>query len=424
MSRAYRVAVVASHPVQYQAPWFRGLARAVDLRVFFCHRQDAAGQADAGFGVPFEWDVPILEGYRHEWLENRAARPGVSSFAGCDTPEIAARIRSGFDACIVLGWYLKSYLQAIRACRKAAVPVLVRGDSQLATPRSLLIRTAKYFPYRWLLRRIDAHLYCGQANREYLRHYGVDAARLFFVPHCVDNAFFLRAANEARASGAAARLRSRCSIDRNATLFAFVGKLIDKKRPADFIRALAEARRNGAEAAGLVVGSGPLQTASEALARTLDVPVTFVGFRNQSELPEWLAAADALVLPSDGRETWGLVVNEAMACGIPALVSRAAGCARDLIDEGKTGYTFDAGDIGQLADRMGTVHRRLREDPGAFREAVAARIAQYDVSAAVEGTLRALDAVARPRGLRHPAEMGCRPSAAGPTPRPAPGDPW
>src|ERR1700741_4307399 len=96
-----RVAVVASHPIQYQAPWFRALARATDLEVFFCHRQDAAGQAAAGFGVPFEWDVPLLDGYRSQWLENVAARPGVSSFSGCDTPSIEERLAAGgFSACI------------------------------------------------------------------------------------------------------------------------------------------------------------------------------------------------------------------------------------------------------------------------------------------------------------------------------------
>ncbi len=169
-----RLAIVASHPIQYQAPWFRALARETDLTVFFCHRQDAAGQAAAGFGVEFDWDVPLLDGYRFHWLENRARTPDVSTFSGCDTPELDQRIRTGnFDACIVSGWYLKSYLQAIRACRKYHVPVFLRGDSQLATRRSPLVGAAKYLPYRWLLRHVDGHLYVGQANREYLRHYGV-----------------------------------------------------------------------------------------------------------------------------------------------------------------------------------------------------------------------------------------------------------
>ena len=182
----YRVAVVASHPIQYHAPWFRGLAELVDLEVFFCHRQDGAGQAAAGFGVEFEWDVPLLDGYSHTWLTNRSRNPNVSSFSGCDTPDIADRLeRGGFDACIVSGWYLKSYVQAIRACRRCGIPVLVRGDSWLGTSRSAVRTAVKYLPYRWLLTHIDAFLYVGQANREYLRHYGVPESRLFFSPPCL-----------------------------------------------------------------------------------------------------------------------------------------------------------------------------------------------------------------------------------------------
>ena len=100
-----RLAVVASHPIQYQAPWFRALAKVAELEVFFCHEQDASGQAEAGFGVRFDWDVPLLDGYRYHLLKNVSPRPGVSSFGGCDTPEIAERLSSrgapNFDACII-----------------------------------------------------------------------------------------------------------------------------------------------------------------------------------------------------------------------------------------------------------------------------------------------------------------------------------
>src|SRR5437762_2564689 len=102
----HRLAIVASHPIQYQAPWFRALARTTHLTVLFCHRQDAHAQGDAGFGVPFDWDVPLLDGYDYRWLENRARKPDVSQRNGCDTPEISTIIGGGnFDACVVSGWY-------------------------------------------------------------------------------------------------------------------------------------------------------------------------------------------------------------------------------------------------------------------------------------------------------------------------------
>src|SRR5580765_5818095 len=149
----HRLALVTSLPIQYQVPWFRALAQVTDLEVFYCHRQNSEDQAAAGFDVPFQWDIPLFDGYAYSFLQNVAARPDVSSFSGCDTPEVADRLRAGrFDACLVSGWYLKSYLQAIWACKHAGIPVLTRGYSQLGTPRSKLFTVAKYLPYRWLLR--------------------------------------------------------------------------------------------------------------------------------------------------------------------------------------------------------------------------------------------------------------------------------
>jgi glycosyltransferase involved in cell wall biosynthesis len=395
----YKLAVVASHPIQYQAPWFRALAVATNLTVFYCHRQDPSDHARTDFGVAFEWDIPLLEGYNYRWLHNRSSRPDVSTFRGCDTPEIAGILtRGAYDVCVVSGWYLKSYIQAIRASRRAGIPVLVRGDSQLATKRSPLASTAKYFPYRWFLQRIDGHLYVGTANREYLRHYGVDDTQLFFVPHAVDNGFFARRAREARETGAASRLRGTIGAEPNSNVFILVGKLVDGKRPADFVRALAVARAQGIDARGIIIGSGPLAIELESLARRLDIPVFFAGFRNQTELPSFLAAADALVLPS-ASETWGLVVNEAMACGLPAIVSSAVGCATDLVEEDRTGYTFDVGDVDAIARAMGAVANRRRIDAMPFREAVDARIDHYSVAAAVEGTVGAIAAVVKQSGL-------------------------
>ncbi|MGE0704376.1 MAG: glycosyltransferase family 4 protein, partial [Vicinamibacterales bacterium] len=381
---------VASHPIQYQAPWYRELAKVLDLEVFFCHEQDAQGHADAGFGVPFEWDVPLLEGYRHRWLRNVSSTPGVSRFSGCDTPEIAGVLATGgFDACIVNGWYLKSYVQAIRACRRAGIKVLVRGDSHLRTPRSTVKSALKYLPYRWFLGRIDAHLYVGRANREYLQSYGVADERLFFVPHFVDNEFFARRAAAARENGSAVQFRRQLGARESEVVFMFVGKFIEKKRPADFVRAcaLAASTVTSSPVRGVMVGDGPLRAETERLAASLGAPVSFAGFRNQSQLPVCYAAADALVLASDARETWGLVVNEAMACGVPAIVTREAGCADDLIEEGSTGFTYTVGDVERLAHCM---TRYASADRTVMRERARARVAQYTVERAVQGTMIAL----------------------------------
>ena len=162
-----RIGFLVSHPIQYYAPIFRTLAQRCDLTVFFAHRQTAEGQAKAGYGVTFQWDVDLLSGYDSRTLTNVSHQPSTDVFAGCDTPGVAQEIeRGGFDAFLVPGWGLKSYLQAARACRRARIPVLVRGDSQLASQRGGALRMAKALVFPLFLRRFDGFFYVGQRNRD------------------------------------------------------------------------------------------------------------------------------------------------------------------------------------------------------------------------------------------------------------------
>ncbi len=384
------IGILASHPIQYHAPWYRALARDVDLSVFFAHRQSAAEQGQAGFGVAFDWDSDLLSGYSSEFLPNRSRRPGVYRFFGCDTPDIADRIRLGrFDGFVVTGWNLKSYWQAVVACRKARVPVLVRGDSQLRTPRSLAFRMAKQVSHRILCSRFDGFLVVGQRNAEYLTSYGVARRRMFSVLHNVDNEWFADRAREARPGRSA--LRASWGVRDDTLVALFVGKLIADKKPDDLLLACARLAARGVDIVPVFVGAGPLQQGLEKQARALGIEARFAGFRNQSELPRHYVAADVLVLPSGGTETWGLVVNEAMACGVPAIVSDAVGCAPDLIAEGETGYTYSVGSVKGLATRLEQCRAAAirRHD---WRPALLARIALFSPGAAAANTIAAIAA--------------------------------
>jgi glycosyltransferase involved in cell wall biosynthesis len=378
-----RLAIIVSHPIQYYAPLFRALARRVDLHVFFGQRLTPAQQASAGFDTPFDWDVDLLSGYASTFLTNVARRPGPGHLLGCDTPEIGARLREGgFDAVLVLGWYLKTFVQATWAAKRLALPVLVRGDSQLATPRGPAIRAAKALAYPPLLRVFDAALYVGQRSRAYYEHYHYPASRLFFSPHCVDTAWFT-----ARATAEAGHaLRARLEIAREDKVVLFAGKLLPFKRPLDVVEACAETP--GANV--VVAGSGELDAPLRALAASLGVRLHSLGFLNQTKMPAAYAAADVLVLPSTGRESWGLVANEALACGTPIIVSDAVGCAPDLAADGAAGGVFPLGDIASLRQ---TILTMLNAPPS--REAIAARSDAYGLAAAADGVEAALAAVRR-----------------------------
>lgn len=344
-----RVGVVDTHPIQYHAPWYRALAcrSDVDVRILYCHQASPRDQAEAGFGVEFDWDVSLLDGYPSEFLRNVASRPDLT-FWGLDTPELSHRILARqYDAIVLSGWHYKSAWQAIRACRQAGIPVLVRSDSHLNTPRNLMKVKVKWPFYRMFIPRLDVCLPVGTWSRDYFLHYGARPDRVLQVPHIVDSG---RMASEAAGcTEKRSELRQKWGLAEEEAVFVFAGKFIDKKRPLDFVRAIAQARRMGARISGLMVGDGTLRPACEAAAKESGAPVRFAGFLNQREIVQAYVAADAMVLPSDGRETWGLVVNEAMVCGRPCFVTDQVGCGPDLIDEGATGGIYPCGDVDRLA---------------------------------------------------------------------------
>ena len=382
-----KLAVVASHPVQYYAPLFRTLARQIDLTVFYGHRDTSEDQARAGFGVGFAWDVDLLSGYDHVFLENKARNPGLGRFGGVDTPQIGARLRSGgFDGVLLLGWYLKSFIQALVAAKRADIPVMVRGDSQLGTPRSSIKTLVKSATYPLFLRQFDAALVVGERNRAYWQHYGYPAARMFDSPHCIDTAWFAeRATPVARAA-----VRDRFAIAPDKKIALFAGKLLEFKRPGDFIAGVAAARAYGVAVEAMIAGSGPLDADVRAQALALGVPLHMLGFCNQSEMPGAYAAADVLVLPSTGRETWGLVANEALACGCPVVLSDAVGSAPDLAADARVGQTFPLGDTDACGQRLASMLARSPD-----RQAIADMSKRYSLDAAAAGITRALAAIAQ-----------------------------
>ncbi len=387
----HRLVIVETHPIQYKAPLFRKLAAVPELDVTVLYAMEPSPvEQGAGFGASFAWDVPLRTGYRSELLENRARHPSVTTFRGCDTPGIARRLRElRPDAVLVNGWVAKTCLQALRACRRLGIPCLVRGEANLLRPRAAW----KHLLHRLLLRQYAGYLAIGSANREFYRFHGCPEERILWAPYVVDNDFF--AAQAAARTARRAEIRAALGVAPQATVFLFCGKLQPKKRPLDLLRAVGQLPADcRARAQVLVAGDGELRAECERAARELGVATVFAGFINQSRLPEVYAAADVLVLPSDAGETWGLVVNEAMASGRPAVVSRAVGCAADLVLPGQTGEVFELGDTAALA---GILTRYLREPALAARQGTAAsrHIQSFSYQQVIAGILTAVQTCAR-----------------------------
>src|SRR6202040_4093863 len=238
-----RLGIVTSHPIQYQAPLFRELAKQVDMHVYFAHRASASDQAEAGFGVGFDWDTDLTGGYLHTFLHNVSTRPGIVWFGGCDSPDVGRTLAADRpDVIIVFGWHFKTYLQAARAARALGIPEMVRTDSHLYAPRNLAKRVVKSIVFPLFLRQFDAFLPTGTRAAAYLRHYRVPETCIRTVPCCIDVEAFRSGAKEARSRRE--RIRAEWGARSDELVILFVGKLIGLKRIGDLL-----------EAAGMLVRS-------------------------------------------------------------------------------------------------------------------------------------------------------------------------
>jgi glycosyltransferase involved in cell wall biosynthesis len=301
------------------------------------------------FGVSIEWDIDLLEGYNYTFLKNVSKHPGVNNFKGCDVPNIYQTLKTGcFDAVLVMGWYLKGFLQAIIACKRCKIPLLVRGDSKLELAQSNFKKLIKNLFYPFFLKVFDVILYVGENNKKYLEYYGVPKKKLIFCPHFIDQNFFLSKISNFKKE----QLIKELNLSDNSIKLLFVGKFIEIKRPLDILNALKLLKNEKVFFEFLFVGTGILDKELKEYCRlNKDLKVHFLGFKNQTELPNIYKLADVLILPSQS-ETWGLVVNEAFSVLTPAIVSDQVGCAPDLISNGKTGEVFECGNIDDLAKKI------------------------------------------------------------------------
>lgn len=387
MAERTRVVAVATHPIQYYSPWFRALAVApeLDFKALYLRRPDANAQGE-GFGVAFQWDVDLLGGHDSEVL----AVPGEPIALPVQLRRLWRALRAAEPEVVLLtGWQEPALIAAALMARVVGARTVVRGESNALRRRPLPVRVA----HRVLLRLYDRFIAIGSASREFYLGYGVEPARVHLAHYFVDNERFERQAAELLPQRAL--WRSRWQIPEAATCFLFCGKLVSKKDPETFVLALEQLARAGRAVHGLVVGDGELRGRLEAVCLGRRVPVTFAGFLNQTEIGRAYAAADVLVLPSDYGETWGLVVNEAMLFGRPAIVSDRVGCGPDLVEPGVTGQRFPFRDCAALAECM----RVMADDAGGaarMGQAAQARVrSEYSPRQAAAVTVEALRAAGR-----------------------------
>ena len=355
----------------------------------YCGLQGAQPHVDQEFGIEVKWDVPLLEGYPWIAVKNRSWRPGLGSFFGLFNPGMWSLIRRGkFDAVVLYTGYVNAtFWIAIAAAKVSGAAVLFGTDAHVLSSRDnqgWKLSVKKLFWPR-LFRLADTVILPSSGGAALMRSLGIAEERIVVTPYCVDNDWWI--AESRRVDRDA--VRRRWEVPKAAPVVLFCAKLQPWKRPQDVLHAFA--RANLASPYLVFVGDGAMRSTLESEAESLGISdrVRFLGFVNQSGLPETYTASDLLVLASE-YEPFGVVVNEAMLCGCPVMVSDRVGARFDLVREGETGFVFPMGDVGALSELL----RECLQSPNLLKrlsQAARDRMASWSPAQNLEALVAALE---------------------------------
>jgi glycosyltransferase involved in cell wall biosynthesis len=357
--RPLRLAYFVSHPIQYQAPLLRRIARErdIDLKVFFSSNLSVRGYRDPGFGVAVKWDIPLLDGYKHEFLPVLKDSEQLSPLKPVNYGIRRILHKQGFDAVWVHGYSRLANLQTILAASSLGIPILLRAESNLDDrPRSRKTLLAKRIFFGLLRKRISAALAIGESNAAYWRHYLGSEFPVFPCSYAVDNEFFQRESTIAKESRE--EFRKSLGLDPGRPVILFASKLQTRKRCIDLVDAYLQLATSSPPYRIpylLIVGDGEERAALESRAQEAEPGnIRFLGFRNQTELPRFYDLCNVFVLASVD-EPWGLVINEVMNAARPVIVTDQVGCHKNLVQNTVNGYVVKARDTQALADSLHAV---------------------------------------------------------------------
>lgn len=363
-----RLVLITEIIAPYRIPLFNALARRgeVDLHVIFLAETDPSLRQWDVYREEIRFSYEILPSWRRKLGRiNILLNAGVSH--ALDQARPGAILCGGYN-------YVASW-QALIWGRRHAVPFFLWSESNLQDERAghACIEVLK----DEFLRACSGFVVPGLSARRYLLAKKVKESSVWTAPNAVDNDRFAYAADSAVQQA----LRLRRELDLPDRYFLFAGRLVREKGVFELLAAYAKLNSSLRDSMGLVfAGDGPARAELEqAAAKVLPGRIRFVGFAQRDQLAVYYALGEALVLPTY-TDTWGLVVNEAMACGLPVIVSRAAGCVEDLVTDTWNGFVVERRDVESLRAAL----ERVAREPELFRAMSShskMRIAEYSPDA-------------------------------------------
>lgn len=354
----YKLAIVAPTCFYYQVALFRQLAAhpRIDLQVYFCsdealHARDVREM----YRTEEDWgdEGGLLAGYNYQFLPNKSPRPSYLKWPlGLMNFSIWREIKQNRPHAVVLmSWMNATWWVAIAACLLFKVPFLYMTDANVqaeltGTPWKKWIK--KLFLERCIFKLATGFLCAGAANRLLYKFYGVPDNKLVPFAYSWGYESHLQAWEDLRPRRL--ELRAQQGVAEDSFLILYCGRLSTEKRIMNLLEAFRRLNCRGKTLT--IVGDGRLRKILQDYTENHNInSVRFFGFRNRNEINNFYATADLLVLPS-GRETWGIVVNEAMCFALPVIASDQVGASGDLVRDGENGFTYPSGDVNALAERL------------------------------------------------------------------------
>ena len=380
--------ILSIHPTQYHALFLRKLVNeGIDIEVGYYHQGSAGRKGfDEDFGIDIAWDIDLLDGYSYRFFCEGVANYGLAEQVRLAPKLIYWALQNPHTPLLLMGWFPESMwlIWILRIFRHA--PILVMSETTPASFTAIKKANWRIAILRWLLRHSSANLYIGVRNRVFLREIGVAEDKLFYAPYSIDNSRFT-----VKSTRLLADRRTLCEqykVDSELPTFLFCGKLIPKKRPLQLLEAYLSA--NLADNVQLLfVGEGKLR--KELEQRILESGLKHVhllGFLNQSQMPQAYVLGEVLCLISDPTETWGLVVNEALACGLPVIVADSVGCSPNLVDS-ENGWITPLDDNNELARTLVLAINQYA-DWKIMGEISRDKVSKHTFSAMAEGVISAI----------------------------------
>ena len=362
--------IISTHPIQYQVPIWKHLAKRENIKfeVWYLTSHGIEPTYDIQFGKTIMWDIDLLDGYPYCFSKVHCPKKLTNFWSAKLPKDFRNRLKSDeITQILLLGWNVRAFIEVVFVAWRNRKKIWLRAESNDLKTNSYLKTKIKSLLLKIFFLNIDKFLTIGKANKRLYESFGVKPDKLHPAPYCIENERFAQQANVNLKKRD--KLRSYWKINNNSFCVLFVGKFITKKNPGDIIKALKILNNIHVlkDFHILFVGAGELE--SELKKNTNIIfdcekkidnhnasnylpKASFTGFVNQSKISEAYTAADLLVLPSDANETWGLVVNEAMASGLPCVVSDACGSSEDLVDTIDPLLRYPLGDIQSLSNSI------------------------------------------------------------------------